>query len=285
MVYAKYLQKAVDYIEDNINQPLSVEACASAAGFSKYYFYRLFSVYAGFSVMEYIRKRRLAYAMEEVCKGRRILDIALDYGYGSERSFCRAFIQTFGKSPVHFRGSPYTVPPKPDLTLSLNNTTGGESMEQLDSTVRFVHLAFMAVAGATVVGSNPEEEAAARLESWSRAHGIDPKARKFGFDVPVSEKEQKAGYRGYEYWVCVPEGTEVPEGMSMKPVDACKYAVLRITDPFSDPFSRIPQGWRRLVDWCQKNSLRSDCNKQRYCLEEVIEEEGRTYMDIYIPVE
>ncbi|MCX8129415.1 MAG: hypothetical protein N3I35_04860 [Clostridia bacterium] len=34
----------------------------------------------------------------------------------------------------------------------------------------------------------------------------------------------------------------------LKKVEGCKYAVLRITNPFSNPFDTIPRGWKTLVE-------------------------------------
>ncbi|MGH4122233.1 MAG: hypothetical protein ACREV6_04760 [Clostridium sp.] len=47
MSYVEYLQKTIDYIEENIKQPITIEVCADVAGFSKYHFYRLFTLFVG----------------------------------------------------------------------------------------------------------------------------------------------------------------------------------------------------------------------------------------------
>lgn len=97
MNYIECLQKTIDYIEERLKEPLSIEECAQYAGFSKFHFHRLFGIHLDVTLMEYVRRRRLGYAMLEVMQGKRILDIALDYGYGSERAFSRAFLQEFGQ--------------------------------------------------------------------------------------------------------------------------------------------------------------------------------------------
>lgn len=47
MSYVGYLQEAIDYIEENIKQPITTEVCADVAIFSKYHFYRLFTLFVG----------------------------------------------------------------------------------------------------------------------------------------------------------------------------------------------------------------------------------------------
>lgn len=283
MGYIEYLQKAIDFIEENIKRQITIDECANVAGFSKYYFYRLFGLYAGTSLMEYVRKRKLAHAMLEVCEGRRILDIALDYGYGSERAFSRAFLQEYGKNPSKFRGSQYSIPPKPvlsELTIKL----GGIQMDSKYSDVRFETLDTMDVVSAYVISRNPEEEVIQFLTNWAGKNGINKDNRSFGFDIPVGEKEQKNGMRGYEYWIKVEGKVPVADGVVVKRIEGCKYAVLRITDPFSDPFDVIPKGWKTLMEWINRKGYPDICNKERYWLEEVIQKDGVTYMDIYFPV-
>jgi AraC family transcriptional regulator len=283
MGYIEYLQKAIDFIEENIKRQITIDECARVAGFSRYYFYRLFGIYVGTSLMEYVRKRKLSHAMLEVCEGRRILDIALDYGYGSERSFSRAFQQEYGKNPSKFRGFKYSIPSKPVL-YELPIKLGGIHMENKYSDVRFETLDTMDVVSAYVISRNPEEEVIEFLTKWAGKNGINRNARNFGFDIPVSEEEQKKGLRGYEYWIKVDESVPTSDGVVVKRIEGCKYVVLRITDPFSEPFDVIPKGWKTLMEWVDSKGYSKICDKERYWLEEVIEKDGSTYMDIYFPI-
>jgi len=94
------IQNAVDYIEDNLTQQLSISDIASKAFVSPFYFQKIFSVLCGFTVGEYIRCRRLALAGQELSAGSsRVLDIALKYGYESQDSFSRAFTKFHGITP------------------------------------------------------------------------------------------------------------------------------------------------------------------------------------------
>ena len=91
------------YIEAHLKDPLSVEQLAAIAGFSPYYYCRLFSLYMEMPVMEYVRRRRLAYAAADLCEGGRILDIAMDYGFESHNGFSKAFRKVYGYSPDEYR--------------------------------------------------------------------------------------------------------------------------------------------------------------------------------------
>lgn len=281
MKYADYIQKAIDYIEAHILEDITVEACAEEAGFSKYHFHRIFSVCVGMSVMGYVRKRKLTYAMRDVSMGRRIIDIAIDYGYSSERAFGRAFLQEFLGSPSQFRGCGYHVPPMIKIQEKINQ--GGYIMQEIYSEVYLETLENMTVVSAVVISQNPEEEVMKLLTDWAGATGIEI-SRNFGFDVPVSEPQQKEGIRGYEYWLQVEKKPQVLKEMTVKHIEGCQYAVLKITDPFQAPFEIIPQGWKHLVQWINQKGYLGNAKKQCYCLEEVIEENGVTYMKVMIPI-
>ncbi|WP_234117699.1 helix-turn-helix domain-containing protein [Clostridium hydrogenum] len=289
MSYIEYLQKSIDYIEENIKQPITIEACAEVAGFSKYYFYRLFTLLVGVPLMEYVRKRRLAYAMQDVNRGIRIIDIALDFQYGSERAFRRAFQNEYGESPVKFRNKNYAIPEKLMLKENKSIIWGGINMEYNFSDVRIEKLNTMYVASSYVISDNPEAEVINFMTEWMDNNNIDIKSRQFGFDVPVSEEQSQKGLRGYEYWIKVKDNTNVSERIKLKKIDECEYAILRITNPFSNPFEVIPAGWRRLTEWVRLNGYMHDCskskvNKEMYWLEEKLEENGFMYLDLYFPL-
>ncbi|WP_310831732.1 helix-turn-helix domain-containing protein [Paenibacillus pedocola] len=285
MGYIEYLQKTIDYIEENLKGTISIEECAQQAGFSKFHFHRLFGIHLEVTLMEYVRRRRLGYAMLEVMNGRKILDIALDYGYSSERTFSRAFQQEFGQLPSSCRNAGYALPPKPVLQEQINHLRGGIIVNYL-SDVTINSLDAMDVVSGVRISSNPEDEVIAAVTGWANNSGIKAGSRQFGFDVPVDDEDQKKGLRGYEYWVVVekqPEALE-PE-LRYKHVEGCKYAVLRITEPMIDPFERIPLGWKKLAGWVNSKGYKTSCDHERFWLEEKLEVGDSVYMDLYFPIE
>ena len=129
MSYRACIQASIDYIEDHLKEDLTAEALASIAGFSAYHYSRVFHAYVGKPVMEYIRCRRLAYAVVELAQGRRIIDIALEYGFETHNGFGKAFRKIYGCSPEQYRlhGSGQVLP-KVDLFLLANDHVRGAMM-------------------------------------------------------------------------------------------------------------------------------------------------------------
>lgn len=98
------IEETLRFIENNIDQPLSVEALAHQSNWSRWQFQRVFSSMTGLTVAHYIRQLRLSRAAELlVTSQQRHLDIALNCGFESEVSFNRAFRQMFKCTPGEYR--------------------------------------------------------------------------------------------------------------------------------------------------------------------------------------
>lgn len=98
------LQKAVDYIENNLTETIDYDMVAAQSFSSSYHFQRVFSILCGFTVGEYIRRRRLSLAGAELAAGRaKVIDVALKYGYESPDSFAKAFRKFHGILPSQAR--------------------------------------------------------------------------------------------------------------------------------------------------------------------------------------
>ena len=94
MEWSESISRAINYIENHITEELTITDIAKQAMISPYYFQKGFSMLCGFTVGEYIKKRRLTFAGSElVSTNRKIIDIALEYGYDSPDSFTKAFLR------------------------------------------------------------------------------------------------------------------------------------------------------------------------------------------------
>lgn len=126
------IQHAVDYIEERLQEPLSIADIASAAGFSVYHFHRLFHAVSGFTVQEYMRRRRLTEAAAMLQETEQsVLHIAVAFQYGSQEAFTRAFAACFGITPAKYRQQDLQVvdpQPKMDLASFTPNIQGGLHM-------------------------------------------------------------------------------------------------------------------------------------------------------------
>jgi AraC family transcriptional regulator len=92
-------------IERSPDADLTLAGLAASAGTSRYHFLRMFERLTGVTPHRYIRRMRLREAAVRLAQGgSRILDVALDCGFGDVSNFNRAFRAEFGVSPGQYRG-------------------------------------------------------------------------------------------------------------------------------------------------------------------------------------
>ena len=82
------IQKAIDFIEDNIYDELDPDVIASQAYMSSFHFQRVFSILCNISLGEYIRIRRLTLARSEIREtDTKIIDIAFNTAMNLRKAF------------------------------------------------------------------------------------------------------------------------------------------------------------------------------------------------------
>jgi AraC-type DNA-binding domain-containing proteins len=119
MDWRQGMNRAIEYIEENIAGNIHIETAARYAGCSKWEFYRIFSFVTHISLGEYIRKRKLALALRDLQScDEKIIDIAVKYDYDSPAAFSRAFHQTYGVSPSLARKDGVQLAPYPRLIFT-----------------------------------------------------------------------------------------------------------------------------------------------------------------------
>ncbi|OAT48828.1 SoxS family regulatory protein [Proteus hauseri ATCC 700826] len=92
------------WIDNNLDQPLSLDNVATKAGYSKWHLQRMFKEITGQAIGSYIRSRRLSRAAVALrLTSRPILDIALQYRFDSQQTFTRAFKKQFERTPALYR--------------------------------------------------------------------------------------------------------------------------------------------------------------------------------------
>jgi len=92
------------------DEKLTLSELSRRIGYSEYYTSRKFREISGMQLRDYMRHRRLAFALKEVRDtSRSFLDIALDYGFSSHEAFSRAFKEAYGVTPSEYREKPVPV--------------------------------------------------------------------------------------------------------------------------------------------------------------------------------
>ena len=99
MEWIKRMNAAMDHLEAHLTDKIDVSELARIACCSSFHFQRMFSYMAGVPLGEYVRRRRMTRAAEDLCAGARVTDVAARYGYDSPTAFNRAFQGVHGFPP------------------------------------------------------------------------------------------------------------------------------------------------------------------------------------------
>ncbi len=104
------LMASLDYIERHLSDNIKTSDVAAACFCSKSTLEKLFRNAHNISVHEYVIRRRMMLAARRLSQnpGTSILEIALEYGYGTHESFARAFEQVWNCKPSEFRGTKFS---------------------------------------------------------------------------------------------------------------------------------------------------------------------------------
>lgn len=99
------LLAAKEYIDEQLLEQLSLDKISSEIGISKYHFIRLFKNTFGISPYQYLKRKKLQLAKQELVLGKPIAEITFQLGFADTPTFTKAFKQEFGISPGQMKKS------------------------------------------------------------------------------------------------------------------------------------------------------------------------------------
>lgn len=282
MEWIEAIGEAIKYIEDHITENLTVGAVTKQVNISPFYFQKGFSMLCGFTLTEYIRKRRLALAGSElVSTNMKVIDVALKYGYDSPDSFTKAFTRFHGITPAMVRKEGATLKAFAPLKIILS-LKGGNLMDykitQKDSF--------------TVIGASktfPYENAAKDIPAFWQNHYAGEGDKVVCGVYGINYDETMSGDR-FEYLIAdnYDPAEEVPEGFVTKVIPAFTWAVFpckgAMPKAIQDVHGKIFSEW---LPACKEYEIAAG-----YCIEMYDDpndysggtEDAHYYSEIWIPV-
>ena len=243
------IRASADYIDAHLKESLSVEVLAAMAGFSPYYFCRLFSLYMDMPVMEYVRRRRLTYGAAEICDGRRILDVAMDYGFESHNGFSKAFRKVYGYSPDEYRRRV-----SPHRPIAPNPLRGQTEKLSVQPTVRVEQRDGFYIAGMVIRTSSELSSIAQQPAVWQNHWLAEQENKIYAMARPSQHGEYYISFpvttELFRLVTCVkvddPEAVE--DGLYVDWVPPGRYAVFS-TPPTDTHFAQtVVDTWRYIFE-------------------------------------
>ena len=93
------VQKAIEYINKNYSEPISLADVSAEAYVSVNQLCRLFNRYCGTTVSKYITSKRITEAKKLLSSGKSVTDAALMCGFDDYANFIRVFKKHVGTTP------------------------------------------------------------------------------------------------------------------------------------------------------------------------------------------
>lgn len=233
------IQKAIDYIESHLLENISISDVAKEAYSSEFHFQRMFSILCGYTVMDYIRCRRLANAaLDLLDSNNKVIDIAYKYGYDTPESFTRAFKKFHNVLPSDVKnGANFKTFSKLSVKLSL---VGGTKMEY-----RIEKLPEINLLCKRKVVNKPEDATPKDILAFWEECGKDGTTKKL-----ISNYNEKSHLKGllgisfsnelnamkFPYGIGV-ESDEHVDGFDTVHIPAYTYAVFKCVGSMPDAFA------------------------------------------------
>lgn len=222
MDWLKHWNKALDYLEENLDGEIALEELGRLAGCSAYHFQRMFSYLAGVPLKEYIRRRRMTKAAADLRAGEKVVDVALRYGYDSPTAFNRAFQTVHGVAPSLAKQDGVKLKAFPRIRFKFVLKGDTEMEYQIVK-----KNAFRIVGFRTPLSSDVEESFQTAPRFWEKA------GPRVGELIPLMDLETP-GVLGVStchregetfYYIAVASGAPAPEGAYEWTVPAAVWAV------------------------------------------------------------
>lgn len=97
------IQNVLDIIDNRITEKIIPQELAKECGYSTFHFNRIFSRVTKITLMAYVTRRKLQYALFDLSCGEKIIDVAVKYGFETHAGFTKAFKKCFGYPPSLYR--------------------------------------------------------------------------------------------------------------------------------------------------------------------------------------
>lgn len=227
------LQKAIDYVEDNLIEELDYEKVAAKAYVSSFHFQRIFSIMCNYSLGEYIRNRRLTLAGAELNQSRvKVIDVALKYGYESPDSFAKAFTRFHGIAPSAAREHGANLRSFSRLSIKIS-LEGGNIMDYRIEKKS----AFKVIGKSETFDTSDDFNRVDIPEFWSRCHKdrtvktlyeLSRNTQNSGVIFGVCCEDGSSNANRFPYMIAATHGnSEIPKGYTVKEIPEYTWAVFR----------------------------------------------------------
>ncbi len=239
--YHVRINRVIEYINNNLGEPLDIEKLAGISNFSVYHFHRIMRAHIGEPLYAYIIRLRLE-AAAHVLKysNETVNNIAYKVGYDTPAAFINAFGKRFGISPGEYRAGHAIV-------ITNENSTNTKKIETMKEP-KIKEIKPQKVIYIQCMGEYRESAKVAwdKLCDFMKKKKLWSFGTKFigiSYDDPTVTEASKLRYEA-----CITIKKDIaPEGeVGIKELAGGRYAIFRHNGPyekFSETYNYIYSNW------------------------------------------
>ena len=251
------MNNALEYLENNITEKLDIEKVAKIALSSTFHFQRMYHMITGVTIAEYVRRRRLTLAAQDIIAGQKIINVAYKYGYETPEAFTKAFGKMHGMSPSAARKPGVKLNAYPKLSFHIS-IKGDKNMNY-----KIIDRGSFTVVGKekkiSMVGGENFKQVPDFWKECMEDGSYDWICSKTGeLGVLGISKDFDQYKEGFRYMIGVEEIKEtLPEGYVMAEIPAATWAIFEsvgaLPEASHDLFRRI------FTEWMPATGYQHDC--------------------------
>lgn len=276
--YFKRILKVLIFIEDHIEDELSMECLARVACYSPFHFHRIFQAIVGESVHQYIRRLRLEKAAGRLLYGdESITEIALDAQYETPSAFTKAFKQCMGASPNNYR----RLKKEMDAMTKKVNNLPMINPDKIED-IKEIPLLFIRRTGEYMTSADKAWKA---MYAFIEEKGLDKsKLRYFSIsrDDPNITNVEKLRF---DACIEAQRGIQEQGEISRQVLKGGKYAIFTHQGPYAGLKAVFDQIF---IKWFPESMRNFDENRVVFCelfnIESIDKDESKLMTKIYIPI-
>ncbi|WP_432703333.1 AraC family transcriptional regulator [Lysinibacillus sphaericus] len=286
MSWIESIQKAINYIEEHLHESITMEQIAQEVNTSVFHFQRTFSILTDMSIADYIRRRRLTLAAQELINtDSKVIDIAYKYGYDSPEAFTKAFRKQHNVTPSEVRKQQGPLQSYNRLIIQVT-LKGAEPMKY-----NIVEKEKFQVVGVKrTYNCQTGENLQGIPQFWNELNGQGMDEQLFTLNngqikgvlgVCVPDENYKDNHL-IDYWIATDHVGEVPENMLAMEVPASKWVVFEVRGPMPDA---MQNAWKKIFsEWFPSNPYEPAGTAELEVYTEEDPSSENLYSEIWIPI-
>ncbi|MCL1702698.1 AraC family transcriptional regulator [Lysinibacillus sp. Bpr_S20] len=286
MSWIESIQKAIIYIEEHLLDDITMEQIAREVNSSVFHFQRTFSILTDMSIADYIRRRRLTLAAQELINTeQKVIDLAYKYGYDSPEAFTKAFRKQHNVTPSEARKKQGQLQSYNRLVIQVS-LKGAEPMKY-----KIVEKEKFQVVGVKrTYNCQNGENLQGIPQFWDEMNSknfdhqliqLNNGSIKGTLGVCVPNTDQ--GQSGFiDYWIATDHVGDVEENLSALEVPASKWVVFEVHGPMPDAMQNT---WKQIFsEWFPSNPYKPAGTAELEVYPDEDAYSPDSYSEIWIPI-